>query len=375
MTYISAFQCQGGVVLCADTQETVEDEKQYVEKLYTPENLSYPIAIGGAGVEEPIEAFAIEVFERVEKDKPQTASDLRELLKSAIEKVHSSDATVSAWPKGYRTTQCLVAAKPSKDEFCIFKVTGKRVSYRQKEPLIIGYATVSNKALMKRMYRNQLPMQQAVMLAIYLLSQSKLKDAHVGGEPRIVIVAENGAWIDDSDYIKRTEQYIADFLRLIDGLFLNSVDVTIAPSDYPKKLAEFSEAASRLRQEFVQYSAVRGLQRTFHDPTYRGDPYNKLFLGALLTISVSPNGQQTLAEIREETPEEKEHRKQTFQLADEKLNRNREANLRFARLVEGRLPVYLGHEVLELSPAKSAEVAGQTKVCSSAEIGDTGQQS
>ena len=42
--------------MCADTQETHKpragymEEKEYVEKLYIPEKLSYPVAVGGAGI-------------------------------------------------------------------------------------------------------------------------------------------------------------------------------------------------------------------------------------------------------------------------------------------------------------------------------------
>ena len=70
MTYIAAFECKGGIVMCADTQETHKpragymEEKEYVEKLYIPEKLSYPVAVGGAGLDEPIEAFSLELFER-----------------------------------------------------------------------------------------------------------------------------------------------------------------------------------------------------------------------------------------------------------------------------------------------------------------------
>jgi len=187
MTYISAFECEGGIVMCADTQETIKgpvsdsDEKEYVEKLYVPENLSFPIAVGGAGVEEPIEAFSLELFERIEnRGKPKTVDELRAVIKASIEEVHSSDIKISAWPKGYRTTQCIVAAKPNEDVFSIFRITGKRVSYRKEEPVIIGYERPANMALLKRMYRPGLPMQQAVMLAIYLLSQSKARDVGVG---------------------------------------------------------------------------------------------------------------------------------------------------------------------------------------------------
>src|SRR5881296_2856380 len=89
MTYIAAFECKGGIVMCADTQETHKpragymEEKEYVEKLYIPEKLSYPVAVGGAGLDEPIEAFSLELFERAEREKPATVNELRTLIQSS----------------------------------------------------------------------------------------------------------------------------------------------------------------------------------------------------------------------------------------------------------------------------------------------------
>ena len=86
------------------------------------ENPSYPIAVGGAGLGEPIEAFSLELFERVEQEKPATITELRTLVQSAIEEVHKSDIKISAWPRMYHTTKCIVAAKPTNDDFAIFAV-------------------------------------------------------------------------------------------------------------------------------------------------------------------------------------------------------------------------------------------------------------
>ena len=49
MTYIAAFKCLGGVVICADTQAAIGDYKQYTEKLLVVPNAAYPLAVGGAG--------------------------------------------------------------------------------------------------------------------------------------------------------------------------------------------------------------------------------------------------------------------------------------------------------------------------------------
>jgi 20S proteasome alpha/beta subunit len=120
MTYIAAFKCNEGIVMCADTQETIESrsgygaEKQYSEKLYAIESRSYPLAIGGAGLSEPMEALSQEVMTRAENEQPATIRQLRDLVSAAIEYVYEHDVPISAWPAQYRTVEYLLAAHLSR---------------------------------------------------------------------------------------------------------------------------------------------------------------------------------------------------------------------------------------------------------------------
>src|ERR1017187_6546548 len=131
MTYIAAFHCKDGVVMCADSQETievalgkgkVEREKQYSEKIHIIDDHSYPLAIGGSGLPEPIEAMSQEIRERASREKPETIKALVKLLKEAVEHVYAEDMPVSAHPQAFRTAEYLIAAKPPGDAFTILKV-------------------------------------------------------------------------------------------------------------------------------------------------------------------------------------------------------------------------------------------------------------
>lgn len=200
---------------------------------------------------------------------------------------------------------------------------------------IVGYGTPVNYGLLRRMYRANLPMQQAVMLAAYLVSQSKKLDEGVGGETQVAIVRDNGAWTDDPAYIKQSEVFIVQFLQLIDELFLNCVDSSIPPdSVFPGKLKEFGAKVKQLRSDLITYAAAHTLNRTFRDPTYRGDSYSKVFLGAMTTLM-----EDGTVRVKEETREEIEKRRRFLEAAS--LPENREANERFNRLIQGRQMLYI----------------------------------
>jgi 20S proteasome alpha/beta subunit len=340
MTYISAFHCNGGIVMCADTQETVESEKEYSEKLYIAGDQNYPLAIGGAGLGEAADALSQEIIERANAAQPATIKELRSLIKASIENVYTKDVPISAWGRQYRTAQYLIAAKPRNDRFVIFKIVGRRV-WLVEESVIIGYATAVNKALLKRLYRRNLPMQQAVMLAVYLVSMSKDIDAFVGGETRVAVVVENGASIDDPEFIKHAESRVREFLRLTDGFFLDSVDGSLNPSAFSEKMEEFKTKIVSGREEYMRWSAARTLQRTFSDPSYKGDPYPKAFPGAVTTLMGDGS-----VRVREDTPEEIEDRKRIFEAGRQGFNAL--AGSQLQSLIAGRQVLYIGEEKIQV---------------------------
>jgi 20S proteasome alpha/beta subunit len=357
MTYIAAFGCVGGIVMCADTQETRGEYKNYVEKIEIVDDLSYPLAIGGAGVEDILKPFMQEIVERVMTSKPATKAALQAEIKATIKKVYEYDVPALVLKKQHLTPQFLIAAKPSQDEPCIFPVIGKRL-YKEQRRAIIGYPSAYNQGLLKRLHRDDLPMQQAVMLAIYLVSQSKKYDEGVGGDTQIVVVRDNGARIDDPQYVKQFDVFIGEFLALIDHLFLNCVDVSIPPdSVFPGKLAEFGEKVKALRSKALVFSAAHTLERTFNDPTYKGDPYPKTFPGSITTVGLGG------IDVTEESVTDREQRLKMMRDAEAMMSQSRADTGELARLVAGRKPLYAASFKVQLQPYNGANlIVSQTPI-------------
>jgi 20S proteasome alpha/beta subunit len=342
MTYISAFYCLDGAVVCADTQETVNEQKRDVEKLYVSEN--YPLAIGGVGIDEAIDAFAQEVIETVDEERPRTFQELKDLLRKALKEVRK-DSKLSSYPDEYAKAQYVVAAKPiEENSVIIFRIRGKRI-YEVREHVIIGYETAPNYALLKRLYKRSLPMQQAVMLGIYLVSQSKKLDAYVGGETRVAVVHQFGAWLDDPRYIKNSEGIIGEFLTLMDELFLECIDGSTLPSVFPKILSAFADNLAKLRDRYINETATISWRGMIDASAPRGDAYQKVFPGAMLTMMADmsvmvhePTEEETMKFQR--MREEAERQREEWRIADEKLK----------KLVGGRTPLYEGRERVLLRP-------------------------
>jgi len=339
MTYIAAFGCKDGIVMCADTQESVEGAKNYVEKLSIVEDSSYPLAVGGAGFGSLIDCLMDEIIERTSKERPATKKELKKLVQQGLTEVYKSDLPALTLRRLDHAPQLLVAARTA-EGLCIYQTLGRRV-LKEASRAIIGYSTAYNANLLRRLHQPSLPMQRAVMLAVYLVSQSKLLDEGVGLDTRVAIVRDNGAWIDDPVYIKDAEARVKDFLALTDRMFLTCIDVGISPLEYREQFAAIANGIDILRHQYLHYAAARTLERALTDPSYRGDPYSKVFPGAVTEVPESGP-----IRVRENTPEEIERLKKMFDAA--KQGYNEQASKLLHRLLSGREVVFLGNETVKI---------------------------
>jgi 20S proteasome alpha/beta subunit len=299
MSYIAAFRFRDGVVMCADTQETVsEDHKQYSEKVFVNEDAGYPLAVGGAGVDEVCEAFAQELLSRVAAEGPRRIIDLIRVAKEAIADVYAKDLTVAVIPRQLRTAEFLIAARTPEDGFAILRLRGRRV-FSVASWAIIGYATAVNRIFMERLYRADLPVGQAVLVAVHLVSQSKRLDQGVGGETTVAVVQAQAAWREPSRYLKHDEVRTQEFMRLTDDLFLSSTDTELSTADLKVRLDTFTAKALELHRAYIRDVTATMLS---HGINLANEPRSRIPLGSLVTggggIRVYEPGQLDAAAIR-----------------------------------------------------------------------------
>ena len=287
MTYVNAFHCKGGIVMSADTQETIGDSKNYVEKVAIVEDRSYPLAVGGAGVGDIVDPFVQDIIERTSKTKPASKVELQEAIKATINEIYERDMPFLVLKKQHRTPQFLIAAKPANDDFCIFPVVGRRL-YAEQQSCIIGYPSAQNHALLKRLHRADMLMQEGVILATYLVSQSKKFDDGVGGETSIALVLEKGAWLEPSDEISDVESRFNAFMPHVDRLLLAAPNVGLTETQFAKLLREFEETISALRFQHKERIADKIMKPGIHWP------YDKLPIGCRTIESTNDKGARTL---------------------------------------------------------------------------------
>jgi 20S proteasome alpha/beta subunit len=303
MTYIAAFPCQEGYVCCADTLEVVGDEKQYVEKLAAFGDGEYPFCIGGAGTGEIIDALTQEISERILNKRPQGCTALTGLIKTAVRSVYGNDVPVMALKKQMRTAELLIAINscPNDSEFCLFHVKGQRIF--KVERGIIGYSTSTNQAILERFHDPDMPMSQAVMLAVYLVAQSKLTDDGVGGDTRVGIVSQLFAKLEEKEYIESIEARIKDFLAISDLLFLHLADMGSTTAEFESKLQWFVDLLKEQRRRGFEH-AGKYLQHLVDSDQFRTFiwPYPKIPVGSRFETTIDPTTGRMKAQIIADGP-------------------------------------------------------------------------
>jgi 20S proteasome alpha/beta subunit len=302
VTYIAAFRCYEGVVLCADTQETTGDQKAYAEKLETIDGEKYALTLGGAGTADVVDSFA----QKLGEDCASATCELDEfdkLIRKSLIDFYKTEVPLLNLTKRQAAARFIICArhKPSAS-VGLWVTKGVRV-FPVPDFKIIGWDSPVYVHLAKRLYRPDMPMHQAVVLAVALLSFAKATALYVGGEPRVTVVGRYSQLIETDEYISAVHERIQQFNRITDDLFFSSVDLTIPASHYKKNLQLFQDIALELREQF-QFDAARRLAKRMSEKDWKGDVYLTFPAGCFYSFNTDEDGNVINIELRD--PEEKE---------------------------------------------------------------------
>ena len=264
MTIVAGFKCDDGIVLCADTQETIEPLKRHVPKLrIEPKREFY----GGDTAEELMVAFAgagdgpfIDKLVSRAWEGAQIGASIEE-VSSDIEK--SIKETYKEYGGIYQPGYC-----PHVSLLYGIKMHGRSLLFRADGPVVnekdsydcadtgLYLATF----LCSRMYRNNLTLQQATILAAYVLFQAKEHIDGCGGQSHVAILRNTGG-SQLSEELSGINKQIQQIDRTVEQVILSAADLTIDEEKYNKDLSGFTKLLGLTRKmhqdEQEQWKAFR----------------------------------------------------------------------------------------------------------------------
>lgn len=254
VTIIAGFKCRDGIVICADSQETVGSSKRSVPKIQFHKgpfpdfqnqdfiNHDLAVVFAGAGDGPFIDKVAELAWQPIRK-----ASNIWQ-ASTAIEAVIKD--TYKEYGKIYQQGQCpsaelvygITMGKVSK----LFHAYGPIVNEKEYVSAGIGYYLAD--FLAGRMYQQHLSTRQCVILAAYILYQAKEHVEGCGGDSQIAVLREE----EPSGLVEyKLIEEVTKFLQIADtelgGLLMNSANFAEPEENLGKEFLAAMEAVRMFR--------------------------------------------------------------------------------------------------------------------------------
>jgi 20S proteasome alpha/beta subunit len=207
VTIAAGFRFDGGIVLCADSEEsTGQSVKVSVPKIEIVDKKFSKLVFTGAGDADMLNRAFEDITNSV------GARYTHEAIRYSIESVVSDLYREYVYPipgddKPY--FELLVAYQTAKG--CDFVKITRNVTVRPKNYEVIGLGFLHAAHLMNRWYHDGMSEAEAILLAAYVLQQTKLYVPSCGGPSRICILRPDGTveWVSpvrimaDERYVER----------------------------------------------------------------------------------------------------------------------------------------------------------------------------
>jgi hypothetical protein len=254
VTIVAGFKCYEGIVLCADTQETVGSSKRNVPKLrFEPADRvttgvgRNDLAVAFCGATDN-GAFMDELIDRAWEDA-QTATSLEEICSEIKKSIKASyaDAVKLYHPSDMPRTELIYGAKMG-GQSRLFYAYGPAVNEKQQYA-IGGVGAYIADFLASRIYKDNLNVRQCTILAAYILSQAGEHVDGCGGESHIAVLREE-ATSGRVDWHR--VEVLTDLLKMADdslgAVLLNAADLEGTDADFRQHVADTVEILEMIRE-------------------------------------------------------------------------------------------------------------------------------
>jgi len=262
VTIAAAFNCPEGIVLCADSQETVgEFLKRSEPKIVVRASgileggeVATPRAVFACAGDAGFIDMAIEKLWRQMCRAEQTQTGMIEALEDELIRIH--ERYWPLYPEQQRPTLAMLmglyvpsSAQQEFSSLTLWKIDGPIVTEVHTYDCI-GYGLSLGKYIGDRLYNDRMETSKAALLAIYLLEQAKNAVQYCGGESQIVLVPLPG-WICrlSQEHVNKAVAAFGKFEEQTNRLLLEALDFRLGEAGMLKAWADFYEGWPELERD------------------------------------------------------------------------------------------------------------------------------
>lgn len=264
MTLIAAWRCAQGIVLHADSQETVSqwdgtawtDYRKTVQKIQPQSMGTYQVVIAGSGNAGLILSFIEKLRRRLSGDPSERLTEFVTAFETELGLFYGSDVA-------------LCTDKDKDFEFIVSAFSPRTLEYEawitqnvRLCPLsdfkLSGVEEALYKEVANHFYEPGMTIARAVLAGIYLLLLAEGTSNYVRSPFSIVIVRETGMHMEPDDYVREMAGRLKDYEQRVDQLFLACADTSVSVGDLEALLKEFSETALELHRSHIDSAFLEG---------------------------------------------------------------------------------------------------------------------
>jgi hypothetical protein len=257
VTLIAAFSCSDGVVICADSQETLglplpsDDYAEYcvnVDKIEPRQVGHYDVIIGGAGHSALVEGFTEALSDQIETWPASLDSGgLKAKLRTVLLDYHQHEVAVCpARDKEIHFLICIKDRHSASAEVHTFLTRTTSIT-RVKTYAIVGWEEAIYRHDIERHYKENQQSTFSMLVGVHVLLLAGKTSNNVGGPTKIVVAASSGFRELKADDVKELEHRINNFDAALDALRLRLCDTSIPLDRFQQHISDFATVVEDLR--------------------------------------------------------------------------------------------------------------------------------
>lgn len=278
MTLIAAFRTEDGVAICADSQETVGDLRQPVQKIAPLSIAGYQLILAGSGDADPIEGFIVRVHRRfLQETLPPTTERALVLLEDELALFYTHDFLNPE----HGMKLFIAVACPETKEYKVWVSYQHILKELGDKPELIGLDHPMYKVTARRMYRPNMSVQQAVIAAVNVLVIGEESSNYIKGPFSLVIVREDGIWTETEEYINTLRERLKKFEAYTNQVLLACADTSISSLNLNDLLVHFAGTAKKLHEEQINEVIAKMATHNFQV----NDRLSKIPTGIIVELS------------------------------------------------------------------------------------------
>jgi 20S proteasome alpha/beta subunit len=267
MTIAAGYLCNDGVILCADTQETIQGYvKTSTQKITVFEGNSCTVAFAGAGDNGiQIDMVIQEICDELREEEPPSVTGFKVLLHSVLDRLFPQPH----YPKTDSQVELLIALRQNSKTHLV--VAYDNVFAEVPEFDCIGIGVLLGKSMLKNYYRRSHTLTEAYIVLAYVLHHAKRWVDGCGGQSDIFLIPNLSTTVAriDSGEVEGLERYFDNLDATIKSLLVGCPTEPENDKRFRELLTSVSNGLWAARAPFQEFEQV--FKRTMKEAGADGD--------------------------------------------------------------------------------------------------------